>query len=161
MDGACVWLASVVGVWVHDGGMGIADDGWPASLPVVQVRIARPTDRLDDVVRFYVDGVGLRELSRFENHAGYDGVMIGLPGSGYHLEFITHVDGSPGDAPSNENLLVLYFDGEAAVDVVVARLGEMGVESVVPENPFWEANGGKAFPDPDGWIVMLVPQPVF
>ncbi|MFI5499759.1 hypothetical protein ACIA5E_11915 [Nocardia asteroides] len=29
------------------------------------------------------------------------------------------------------------------------------------ENPYWAANGGIAFPDPDGWIVMLVPRPVF
>ncbi|WP_446225406.1 hypothetical protein ACTWPB_10055 [Nocardia sp. IBHARD005] len=58
---------------------------WPESLPVAQVRIARPTDRLDEVVRFYVDGLGLRELHRFENHAGYDGVMVGLPGTDYHV----------------------------------------------------------------------------
>lgn len=29
---------------------------WPATLPVIRVRIARPTDRLDEVVRFYWDG---------------------------------------------------------------------------------------------------------
>lgn len=35
---------------------------WPAALPARQVRIARPTDRLDEVVRFYRDGLGLAEL---------------------------------------------------------------------------------------------------
>ncbi|MFE5476993.1 VOC family protein [Nocardia sp. NPDC056541] len=134
---------------------------WPDSLRVAQVRIARPTDRLDEVVRFYVDGLGLRELYRFENHAGYDGVMVGLPGADYHLEFTSHVDGSPGTAPSAENLLVLYFDGAAPMFDVVERLGEFGVEPVPVENPYWAANGGMAFPDPDGWIVMLVPRPVF
>lgn len=134
---------------------------WPDSLRVAQVRIARPTDRLDEVVRFYVDGLGLRELYRFENHAGYDGVMVGLPGADYHLEFTSHVDGSPGAAPSAENLLVLYFDGAAPMFDVVERLGEFGVEPVSVENPYWAANGGMAFPDPDGWIVMLVPRPVF
>jgi hypothetical protein len=34
-------------------------DQWPQGLPVVQVRVARPTDRLDAVVRFYRDGVGV------------------------------------------------------------------------------------------------------
>jgi hypothetical protein len=59
------------------------DDGrhakWPDSLPTVQVRVARPTDRLDDVVRFYRDGLGLRIIGSFEGHAGYSGVMLGLP----------------------------------------------------------------------------------
>ncbi|MEU1550859.1 VOC family protein [Nocardia sp. NPDC005745] len=137
------------------------DDNWPDTLRVAQVRVARPTDRLDEVVRFYVDGLGLRELYRFQNHAGYDGVMLGLPGAGYHLEFTTHVDGSPGEAPSEENLLVLYFAGESDMYDVAQRLGEFGVEPVPAENPYWTDNGGLTFPDPDGWRVVLMPRPVF
>ncbi|MET8873698.1 VOC family protein [Nocardia sp. NPDC004278] len=139
----------------------MADQAWPESLPVAQVRIARPTDRLAEVVRFYVEGLGLRELYRFENHAGYDGVMLGLPGTGYHLEFTTHVDGSPGTAPSAENLLVLYFSNESQMFDVAQRLGEFGVQPVPAENPYWAANGGLTFPDPDGWRVVLMPRPVF
>ncbi|MBF6068788.1 VOC family protein [Nocardia farcinica] len=133
---------------------------WPESLRVAQVRLARPTDRLGDVVRFYVAGLGLRELYRFENHAGYDGVMVGLPGAGYHLEFTSHVDGSPGVAPSAENLLVLYFAGEAAMYETAQRLGEFGVEPVEAENPYWTEHGALTFPDPDGWRVVLMPRPV-
>ena len=80
---------------------------WPAKLPVRHVRIARPTDQLDEVVRFYRDGLGLPELGRFTGHAGYRGVMLGLPGLTYHLEFTQHDHGSPGPAPSRDNLLVL------------------------------------------------------
>ncbi len=47
---------------------------------IAQVRIRRPTDQLERVVRFYRDGLGLAVLGGFEDHAGYDGVMIGLPG---------------------------------------------------------------------------------
>ena len=35
---------------------------WPDDIPVVQVRVARPTDRLDEVVRFYRDGLGLEPI---------------------------------------------------------------------------------------------------
>ena len=49
-------------------------------ITAAQIRIARPTDRLDEVVAFYRDGLGLPELYRFAGHDGYDGVMIGLPG---------------------------------------------------------------------------------
>lgn len=68
---------------------------WPDNLPVAQVRIARPTDRLPEVERFYCEGIGLRKLGSFENHQGYHGVMIGLPGIPYHLEFTQHIAGSP------------------------------------------------------------------
>ena len=57
---------------------------WPEDLPVRYVRIARPTGQLDEVVRFYCEGLGLPELGRFAGHAGYRGVLLGLPGMRYH-----------------------------------------------------------------------------
>ena len=80
------------------------DDG----VPVTQVRIARPTDRLAEVVRFYLDALGLKQIASFEGHAGYDGVMFALPGRCDHLEFTHHESGSPCPAPTKDNLLV-YF----------------------------------------------------
>jgi hypothetical protein len=32
-------------------------------------------------------GLGLPEIGRFGGHAGYRGVLLGLPGLRYHLEF--------------------------------------------------------------------------
>ena len=121
------------------------------------VRVARPTDRLGEVVRFYRDGLGLAELGRFEGHAGYDGVFIGLPGEQCHLEFTSHVDGSPGPAPTRDNLLVFYLADEAEIDAVAARLEAMGYPSVEAENPYWPAHGAVTIEDPDGWRVVLAP----
>ena len=118
----------------------------------MRVRFARPTDRLEEVVAFYRDGIGLPVLGGFEGHDGYDGVFIGLPGEDAHLEFTSHVDGSPCPAPTRDNLLVLYLDDAAELEAVAARLHE--VES---ENPYWPAHGAKTFEDPDGWRVVLVP----
>jgi hypothetical protein len=116
---------------------------WPPELPVIRVRIARPTDRLDDVVEFYKDGVGLVELGRFEGHSGYDGIMLGLPGSDYHLEFTSHADGSACPAPSVDNLLVLYLESEQAAEIVAGRLSDLGYPDVEPENPYWD---GRSIP---------------
>jgi catechol 2,3-dioxygenase-like lactoylglutathione lyase family enzyme len=127
---------------------------WPPELPVVQLRIARPTDRLEEVVRFYTDGLGLRHLGSFEAHAGYDGVFIGLPGHGIHLEFTHHEAGSPCPAPTRDNLLVLYIPDRAARDALVARLTRMGFPPVDPENPYWRQHG-VTVEDPDGWRVVL------
>ena len=54
---------------------------------VSAVRVARHTERLDEVVAFYRDGLGLEEIGGFRDHDGYDGVFLGLPGTCAHLEF--------------------------------------------------------------------------
>ncbi|MEW2354291.1 VOC family protein [Spirillospora sp. NPDC029432] len=141
--------------------MTIDTGAWPDGLAVAQVRVARPTDKLDEVVAFYRDHLGLRELYRFNGHAGYDGVMLGLPGTDYHLEFTSHTDGSPCAAPTDDNLLVLYFTGEVHMYDAVERLAAAGHEPVPAENPYWTDNGALTFADPDGWRVVLVPRPVF
>jgi catechol 2,3-dioxygenase-like lactoylglutathione lyase family enzyme len=135
--------------------MSARDGSWPSHLPVTQVRIARPTDRLEDVLAFYRDGLGLTEIWSFEGHAGYEGVMLGLPGVDYHLEFTRHENGSPGATPSKDNLLVLYLPAPGAVETVAARLERSGHQRVEPENPYWKANS-ITFEDPDGWRVVLV-----
>lgn len=127
---------------------------WPTHLPAVQVRIARPTHQLEEVVKFYRDGLGLEVVGGFRGHDGYDGVMIGLPGKQYHLEFTQHEHGSPCPAPSQDNLLVFYIPDKAVIDALVAKLGAMGHHPVPPENPYWARNG-ITIEDPDGWRVVL------
>ena len=122
-----------------------------------RIRVARPTDRLDEVVRFYTEGLGLDEIGRFEGHAGYDGVMIGLPEAGHHLEFTTHEGGSPGAAPSRDNLLVFYLGDEGGRDEIAGRLRALGSEPVDSENPYWTDAGALTFEDPDRWRVVLIP----
>jgi Glyoxalase/Bleomycin resistance protein/Dioxygenase superfamily len=134
-----------------------AEADWPAGLDVRQVRVARPTDRLAEVVAFYRDGIGLTELFRFEGHAGYDGVMLGLPDRSYHLEFTQHVDGSPCPAPTRDNLLVFYVPDHRAIDTIVARLSDRGHPPVDAENPYWTENGATTIEDPDGWRIVLMP----
>lgn len=121
---------------------------------IAQIRIARPTSQLDAVVRFYRDGLGLPVIGGFEGHAGYDGVMIGLPGPDRQLELTSHPGHTAAATPGPEDLLVLYYPDQRERDAVVARLDRMGYHPVAPENPYWI---GKAItvPDPDGWRVVL------
>jgi Glyoxalase/Bleomycin resistance protein/Dioxygenase superfamily len=120
---------------------------------VAAVRFARPTDRLPDVLRFYEEGLGLVRIDSFEDHAGYSGVMLGLPGEEVHLELTTHADGSPGPAPTRDNLLVLYLRSRAAIAAVEERMRMLEHEPVEPENPYWADD--LTFEDPDGWRVVL------
>jgi catechol 2,3-dioxygenase-like lactoylglutathione lyase family enzyme len=136
-------------------GDAVTAPGWPQHLPVRAVRWARPTDRLDEVVAFYCEGLGLPRLGGFEDHVGYSGVFVGLPGEGVHLEFTTHSAGSPCPAPSDDNLLVLYVDDRAAVEEIAQRLAAQGYPAVAPENPYWIPRS-VTVADPDGWRVVVV-----
>ncbi|MDQ6932743.1 MAG: VOC family protein [Candidatus Eremiobacteraeota bacterium] len=125
-------------------------DGFQAAA----IRIARPTDRLQEVVRFYRDGLGLPVIGSFRGHAGYDGVMLGMPDKRCHLEFTHHVEGSPCPAPTRDNLLVFYFADDAQLQKCRGHLETMGYGCVQPENPYW-LDISWTFEDPDGWRVVL------
>lgn len=119
----------------------------------MRLRVARHTERLEEVVAFYRDGIGLTEIGGFRDHDGYDGVFLAVPGTGAHLELTA--GGGPGaPAPHPESLLVLYLGDEEAVQAVAARLGG---DPVAPANPYW-AQHGMTFQDPDGFGVVLVPE---
>ncbi|MCZ0875582.1 VOC family protein [Peribacillus sp. AS_2] len=131
---------------------------WPTEMKVAQIRVARPTDQLKKVVSFYCEGLGLKKIGSFEGHEGYDGIMIGLPDSSYHLEFTQHKDGSPCPAPSKDNLLVFYIPERKTIEEITNRLKGMGYEPVFPENPYWEKSG-VTIEDPDGWRIVLMNSP--
>lgn len=136
----------------------MSNHSWPSELPVVAVRMARQTDQLEALVRFYCDGLGLKIITTFEGHAGYDGVIIGLPDKSYQLEFVHHEHGSPGTSPNHENLLVFYVADERAVAKKAEQLQAMGYKRVPSANPWWDEHGAITIEDPDGWRVVLQPE---
>lgn len=117
----------------------------------MQVRIARQTGRLDEVVAFYRDGLGLPEVDRFADHDGYRGVMLDVPDTGAHLEF-TATDREHPPTPHVEDLLVLYVGSRHEVRRLVSRSGARPVASA---NPYWD-RVGVTLTDPDGFRVVLV-----
>ncbi len=133
---------------------------WPKSLPIVQIRIARPTGQIDRVAAFYRDGLGLPIIYSYMDDADYDGVMFGLPGREYHLEITRHTGDGPCPIPPPDNLLVLYIPARLAIEYLVARLEALGYFPVPPRNPYW-AEKGVTIPDPDGWNVVLMNTPGF
>jgi catechol 2,3-dioxygenase-like lactoylglutathione lyase family enzyme len=119
----------------------------------MHLRVARHTDRLEEVVAFYRDGLALAEIGRFRDHDGYDGVFLDIPGTGAHLELTAGGrHGAP--TPHPESLLVLYVGDDAGVQAIAARIG---TEPATPANPYWAAHG-RTFEDPDGFRVVLVPE---
>jgi len=116
----------------------------------VELRVARHTERLDEVVAFYRDGLGLPEIGGFRDHDGYDGVFLAVPGTGAHLE-LTAGGGHGAPVRHPESLLVLYLGDDEAVRAAAERLG---VDPLAPANPYWAVHG-LTFADPDGFRVVL------
>lgn len=118
------------------------------------LRVARPSDDLDALLPFYRDGLGLRVLYRFDDHDGFDGVMLGQEGVPYHFEFTRARGHEAGKAPTRDNLLVFYIPDETAWQAAVLRMREAGFEPVPAFNAYWDKSG-VTFEDPDGYRIVL------
>ena len=120
----------------------------------VVLRVARPTNDLAAIVRFYGDGLGLERLGSFADHEGFDGVMLGRPREAYHLEFTQQHGHDAGRAPTRDNLLVFYLPDAGEHARAVERMKSNGWAPVASANPYWD-RGGVTFEDPDGYRVVL------
>jgi hypothetical protein len=118
------------------------------------LRVARPTDHLEEVIGFYTEGIGLSILGSFQDHEGFDGVMLGLPGAAYHLEFTRKHGHSAGRAPTQDNLLVFYISDKQEWLNATERMAAAGYEPVASFNPYWDRLG-QTYEDPDGYRVVI------
>lgn len=118
------------------------------------LRIARPTDDIQALLPFYRDGLGLQVLGSFQDHQGFDGIMLGQPNGPYHFEF-THQRGHRvGRAPSQDHLLVFYLPDAQAWAEAVSRMQAAGFAALPAYNPYWD-QWGRTFEDPDGYRLVL------
>lgn len=124
------------------------------NLAKAHLRVARPTDNLNAVTRFYRDGLGFEVLYEFHDHDGFDGIMLGHKGAPYHLEFTRKHGHAAGAAPTQDNLLVFYVPDEFEWRETVEHLKNRGYPPVKAFNPYWDRQG-KTFEDPDGYRVVL------
>lgn len=118
------------------------------------LRVARPTDYMDEIIRFYRDGLGFEIIGSFRDHDGFDGVMLGHREAEYHLEFTCKQGHAAGHAPTEDNLLVFYIPDQVEWTQAVQRMSDHGYSPVKSFNPYWDVRG-KTFEDADGYRVVL------
>lgn len=118
------------------------------------LRVARPTDRLDEIVAQYIQGLDLKVLGRFQDHDGYNGVMLGYGGLDYHLEFTSHVEDPVGPPPDDEHLLVFYYPEADEWEQVCNNMKAAGFKQLASRNPYWDV-AGKTYMDLDGYRVVI------
>jgi hypothetical protein len=118
------------------------------------LRIARPAADLLRTERMYRSGLDLCVLDRFEDHAGFDGVMLGHKDAHFHLEFTQCRRHPVSPSPSPEDLLVLYIPSSAQFQALVTKMENAGFKRVASFNPYWDDHGC-TFADHDGYRIVL------
>ena len=120
----------------------------------LHLRVARPVSDLARSVAMYRRGLGLPVVGRFDNHAGFDGVMLGVPGAGYHFEFTYCRKHPVTPTPTVEDLIVFYIPSAAALQAACARMQSAGFKRVASHNPYWDGKGF-TFEDHDDYRIVL------
>ena len=118
------------------------------------LRVARATDRLDEIARFYRAGLGFELVGEFRDHDGFDGVILGHADAGYHFEFTLERESPARRPPDAESLLVFYLPDADAFHAATTRVEALGHAPVASHNPFWDRNG-RTYEDPDGCRIVL------
>lgn len=107
----------------------------------------------------YRDGLGMAEHGRFSGHEGHDGVMLGWPGAGWHIELVRAPEPRR-CAPDSEDALVIYEPDAVAWQARVDALDRAGFTRVRADNPYWQLHGA-SFDDAEGfrWIIARQARP--
>lgn len=118
------------------------------------LRIARPVTNLTQTRDLYCAGLDLVVIGSFEDHEGFDGVMLGRNDQQYHFEF-TYCRRHPVvPRPTPEDLLVFYVPEKDEWERACARMAAAGFKHVQALNPYWDLRG-RTFEDHDGYRVVL------
>lgn len=118
-------------------------------------RVARHTNNLERIAKFYSEILGFEILGEFRDHEDYDGVFLGLNDSNWHLEFTKSKE--PANHKFDEDdILVFYPSTNMEYHQLKDRITEHGIEQIASKNPYWNTNGIMFF-DPDGYRIVISP----
>ena len=92
-------------------------------------------------------------LESFTASYGEDGTIFGLPDTSVQLEIVRSTE--PVVRVHRIDTLVFYLPDEAAQQQLIARMADAGLEPT-SQHPYWNANGGVTYQDPDGREVVFV-----
>jgi hypothetical protein len=118
------------------------------------LRIARPVRDLGKTKAMYCAGLQLSVIGSFENHDGFDGVMLGHADADYHFEFTSCTSHAIQPSPTVEDLAVFYIEESSEWRKACDSMLAAGFKPVISFNPYWD-RCGRTFEDLDGYRIVL------
>lgn len=118
------------------------------------MRIAKPVTNLERAFLMYSQGLGMKKIADFTNHAGFSGMMLGQDHLPWHIEFTLCLHHPVKPLQTEEDLLVLYYPDKTEWERVCTRMINAGFIPVNSFNPYWDING-RTFVDFDGYRVVI------
>ena len=118
------------------------------------LRIARASNNIRNISEMYLHGLGLQVLGKFENHSGYDGVILGSPKFPYHFEFTFEHGHQAPRSNSHENIIVFYISDFEEWKKRCEEMLAAGFSVVPSKNPYWDIEG-RTFEDIDGYRIVI------
>ena len=122
--------------------------------PGSTMRVVRPTDNLAAIAEMYAKGLGFDVLAKFEDHRGFDGVILGHPKQPYHIEFTSQRGHKVGKAPTRDHLLVFYVPDKNDWEAGCEQMISAGFREAHSCKAYWDLQG-RTFEDIDGYRVVL------
>lgn len=119
----------------------------------MNLRVAKHTNDLNKIKRFYIDVLGFELLGSFENHNNYDGTFIGKPNLDWHFEF-TKSNEEANSVFGEDDIIVLYPKTVSEYNDLINNLLKNNISIITSANPYWNENG-KMFLDPDGYRIII------
>nr|WP_234472666.1 VOC family protein [Pantoea sp. S61] len=104
--------------------------------------------------KLYQSGLGLDVIGAFEDHQGFNGVMLGKADVPWHLEFTQCTSHPVIPSPSSEDLLVLYLPERDRWQQTCQQMVLAGFVQIESFNPYWDQNG-KTYQDHDGYRTVI------
>jgi hypothetical protein len=115
------------------------------------LRIARPVSDVARSVGMYCHGLDLIVVGSFEDHDGFDGVMLAPAGASYHFEFTASRAHPIAPAPTEEDLVVFYIRSRAEWEAACSKMLAADFLPTTSFNPYWDVRG-RTFEDHDGTL---------
>src|SRR4029077_10776292 len=106
--------------------------------PGPTMRVVRPTDNLAAIAEMYAKGLGFDVLAEFEDHRGFDGVILDHPKETYHIEFTSERGHKVCKAPTRDHLLVFYIPDKNDWEEGCAQMISAGFREMPSYNPYWD-----------------------
>ncbi|TXT08701.1 hypothetical protein VHUM_02829 [Vanrija humicola] len=119
-----------------------------------KLRIARPVTDISATQDQWTRGFGFTTLYSFNDHDGFDGVMIGHKDYDWHFEFTVCRTHAVKPSATEEDLVVLYFPSKTEWEAAVAQAESAGFKRVKSFNPYWDVDG-VTLEDRDGYRVVI------